>query len=214
MVYFFSSNTSICIRYPGSFCFSLQVNAALCIQWGDANCFSFLISATEICSCFLKLNRQKPQKQPGSHEDTFTSYSGVWKEVVESTGLAQCSLAACWPPPISTPWCQQCTGGSGIFWFLFYVTGNTHFSMGQWRHNSTELYLLHRIPEQIRELFTCYKEEQFSWIKHSLPLSKLEHSMEITLFTSSMELRWCFSQYWHTAIKPHYLCYPCSMIEP
>lgn len=105
MVYFFSSNTSICIRYPGLFCFSPQVNAALCIQRGDANCFSFLISATEICSCFLKLNRQKPQKQPGSHKDTFTYYSGVWKEVVESTGLPQCSLAACWPPPISTPWC-------------------------------------------------------------------------------------------------------------
>lgn len=36
----------------------------------------------------------------------------------------------------------QCTGGSGISWFLFYMTGNTHFSMAQWRHNSTELYLL------------------------------------------------------------------------
>lgn len=90
----------------------------------------------------------------------------------------------------------QCTGGSGVSWFLFYMTGNTHFSMAQWRHNSTELYLLHWIPEQIRELFTCYKEKQFSWVKHSLPLSKLEHGMEITLFTSSMELRWCFSQYW------------------
>lgn len=166
MVYFFSFNISISFIIQVHTTLHCQVNAALCIHWKDANCFSFLISATEIRLCFLKLNRQKPQKQPGSHEDTFTSYSGVWREAVETAGLPQCPLAACWLPPISSPWGQQCTEGSGI-WFLFYVTGNAHLSMGQWRHNSSELYLLHWIPEQIRELFTCYKEEQFSWVKHS-----------------------------------------------
>lgn len=69
--------------------------------------------------------------------------------------------------------------------------------ISQWHSgDTTALSCTYWIPEQIRELFTCYKEKQFSWVKHSLPLSKLEHGMEITLFTSSMELRWCFSQYW------------------